>query len=126
MTVYQTNDLAGGITELGTHEPLQLFAGEMPVFTDHGTAESGTTLAKYTVVQRDSDGFLIAWNGTDGVIVGITAQPVAAVGANVDVPIFTGGFFNHEVLVWPAAVDTLAERRAAFASLQTIRVGRLL
>jgi hypothetical protein len=126
VAVFQTNDLAGGITELGTHEPLQLFAGEMPVFTDHGTAEDGTTLAKYTVVQRDADGFLIAWDGTTGVVAGITAQPVAASGANVDVPIYTGGFFNHEALVWPPAVDTLAERRAAFAALQTIRIGRLL
>ena len=133
MTVYQTRDLVGGLENVGSFEPLQLWAGEMPIITDHGTAKDGTTLAKYAVVAKDADGFLVAHNpaGTGGtastaVAIGITAQPVAASGANVDVPIFVGGYFNHEALVWNASTDTLAERVAVFAGLQTIRIGRLL
>jgi hypothetical protein len=30
-------------------------------------------------------------------------------------PVFISGGFNHEALVWPVAIDTLAERQAAFA-----------
>lgn len=133
MAVYQTRDLVGGIESVGSFEPLQLWAGEMPIITDHGTAKDGTTLAKYAVVARDAQGFLVAHDpaGTAGtasnaIAVGILAQPVAASGANVDVPMFVGGFFNHEALVWNAATDTLAERVAVFAGLQTIRIGRLL
>lgn len=129
MTVFSNNDLVGGIDAVGSFEPAQLWAGEMPVITDHGTAADGTTLAKYQVVAQ-VNGYLVAHNpGGSGAVtipVGITAQPVAASGADVDVPIFVGGFFNHEMLVWHATTDTLPERRAAFQNLGTIRIGRLL
>lgn len=129
MTVFSHNDLVGGIESVGTFEPAQLWAGEMPVITDHGTVASGVTIAKYQVVARVS-GYLVAHNpGGSGAVtipIGIAAQPVTAPSADTDIPIFVGGFFNHEMLVWHASTDTLAERRAAFAELSTIRIGRLL
>lgn len=43
--------------------------------------------------------------------IGIAAQPIAAAGWG---PYFTGGQFNHEALVWPATVTSLAQRKRAF------------
>lgn len=54
--------------------------------------------------------------------VGITAQPILA---GVKGPYFTGGTFNHQALVWPASIDTLAERKLAFAG-SNIGVRQLL
>ncbi len=51
---------------------------------------------------------------TYGKAIGITLEPVAAVDEDVNCPYYSGGIFNHEALVWPAAVSTLAARRAAF------------
>lgn len=48
-----------------------------------------------------------------GKAIGITAEPIAAVDEDVDCPYYSSGVFNHEALVWPAAVSTLAARRAA-------------
>jgi hypothetical protein len=45
---------------------------------------------------------------------GIAAQPIAAATPGAYLPYFTGGVFNHEALVWPAAVATLGQRKRAF------------
>jgi hypothetical protein len=51
----------------------------------------------------------------------IIAQP----GLNTQsVPYFSSGFFNHAKLTWPAALDTLAKRKAFFASTP-IQIGAL-
>lgn len=47
--------------------------------------------------------------------IGIAAQPVAATTPGTWLPYFTGGVFNHQALVWPASVATLAQRQRAFA-----------
>lgn len=57
--------------------------------------------------------------------VGIAAQPIAAATPGAWIPYFTGGDFNHEALVWPAAVSTLAQRRRAFSGTN-INVKQLL
>lgn len=44
----------------------------------------------------------------------ITAQAVDATLAPTQTPVFTGGVFNHAVLVWPAACNTELLRRQAF------------
>lgn len=49
-----------------------------------------------------------------GKAIGITLEPVGDNNADVDCPYYSGGQFNHEALNWPAAVSTLAARRAAF------------
>ncbi len=62
---------------------------------------------------------------TYGKAIGVTLEPVAAVEESVNCPYYSGGIFNHEALVWPAADDTLAERRAAFNG-SNINVASLL
>lgn len=59
------------------------------------------------------------------IAVAIAAQPVDAATPGNWVPIFIGGVFNHEALVWPAAVGTLAQRKRAFAGTD-ISVAQLL
>ena len=215
--------LAAGVTNEGAFLPFELFAGEAPVLTSHGTA-AGTALAQFSIVSRNEDGLLVAWSETagratlagtfsavgtaddtitingqafvlkaaaastyevtiggtatitatnltakinavpdvvnvtatsagavvtlfarvpgyggnsitvseagtgfswagaattlaggadesEGIAIGIVAQAIAAAGMG---PIYTGGCFNHEVLVWPASLTTLAQRRAVF------------
>lgn len=46
--------------------------------------------------------------------IGIAAQPVDATTPGTSLPYFTGGVFNHEALVWPAGLNTLADRKRAF------------
>lgn len=49
-----------------------------------------------------------------GKAIGITLEPIGDGDEDVDCPYYSGGVFNHEALVWPAAVSTLSARRAAF------------
>jgi hypothetical protein len=45
----------------------------------------------------------------------IAAQPVDAATPGSYLPVFVGGIFNHQALVWPDAVATVSQRKAAFA-----------
>lgn len=125
--------LAG--SETTTMNPaLQLFAGEAPVTTNRAEGGTSVTLAQYTVIAIVGDK-IVAYNpdGEDGseVAAGILAQPLntnAGAGgvAGSWAPYFTGGDFNHAALVWPVAIDTLAERRAVFAHTSTIKISAVL
>lgn len=57
--------------------------------------------------------------------IGIAAQACAAATPGTSIPYWTAGIFNHEVLGWPAALDTLAQRQRVFAGT-TIGVRQLL
>ena len=48
-----------------------------------------------------------------GKAIGVLSEPVSADVAT-SAPYYSGGIFNHEALVWPAATTTLAARRAVF------------
>lgn len=50
----------------------------------------------------------------EGVAFCILAQAVDATAGDQKCPVFTGGVFNIDALVWPAGVTTEADRRAAF------------
>jgi hypothetical protein len=120
MTVAKFNDLASS-SDLGTTETEQLYAGERAPVTTFGTLLTGVNYAKYTVLGMvTASGKYTTYNpaGSDGtqVAVAILAQPVntASPAGDRRAPIFVGGVFNHQVLVWPAATDTLLERQAAF------------
>ena len=119
-----TMKLAGN-RDLGTYTPTQLFAGESEIVT--GNYPVGADLAQYQVfaVNASGNAVPVAPAETDGtqIAVGVTAQ--AATVAQGNVPVYEAGYFNHEVLVWPAAWDTLAERKAAFART-TIKIGQLV
>lgn len=58
-------------------------------------------------------------------LIGIAAQPVSATTPGTWLPYFIGGVFNHEVLVWPGSVATLAQRKRAVAG-SAIKIGQLL
>ena len=111
----------------------QIFAGSAEVTTNRAQGGTNVKLAVLTVIALVGDK-IVQYNpaGSDGseVAAGILAAPLdttAATGvAGSWAPYYTGGDFNHAALVWPAATDTLAERRAAFASTGTIKVSSVL
>lgn len=118
--------LADGVDVTNIPVSVDLFAGEMPVVTDQGVIGS-QALAQFQVLMYGASGDankLVPWDNTPGTAVAIAATPLAANTALG--PIYVGGFFNHQALVWPAAADTYAERRAAFSKDGTIRIGKLL
>lgn len=107
--------LAGGVTNTNFDAPFELFAGESEIVTDQGQA-GPAAIVQFTVLGRIAGtGRLVkrvatAVDGSQNAV-GIAAQPAAA---NAYFPLYVGGVFNHEALVWDAADDTLAERKAAF------------
>lgn len=108
-----------GVTASGAAASLTLTAIEPGVAGNSiAVAESGTS--------TNFTGSVTALAGgsqeSERMPVGIMAQPVVA---GDDGPFFTGGIFNHEALVWPASVSTLAARKAAFAGTN-IGVRKLL
>ncbi len=76
-------------------------------------AKSGTNLAvSAATLAGGSDN---AQQGApEAKAIGIAAYAVDASGGDVAGPYYEGGYFNHEALVWPAALSTLDQRRAAF------------
>lgn len=113
-------------------QPVQLFAGEAPVTTNRAQGGTNVKLAAYTVIALVADK-IVAYDpaGADGSekAAGILTTPLDTTVTGVAgswAPYYTGGDFNHEALVWPAATDTLAERRAAFASTSTIKISTVL
>lgn len=107
-----------------------LFAGSAPITTDRAVGAAATVLAARTVIALLND-TIVAWNpaavnGSE-IPVGILCEPLdttAQPGSYA--PYYTGGYFNEAALVWPAAIDTLAERRAAFSPTGTIKIGTVL
>lgn len=108
-----------------------LLAGDSEIITEEGIVDTGN-LAKYTVVGRvTATGKLVAHapaasDGSEKAI-GILTQAANATSADVKVAIYTGGFFNHEALVWDASLTTLAARQAAFRATtgHSIRIGSI-
>jgi hypothetical protein len=110
-------NLLAGSEDLGSWAPTQIFSGESDIVTDGG--EVGVAFAKYQVIAIPTSGTnlgkLVPWDpaATDGseFAAGI-ANEAGVVGSNA--PFYTGGVFNPDALVWPAAVTTLAAKKAAF------------
>lgn len=75
-------------------------------------AESGsnTTVSGATLTDVAADNVDIGQQ-----VVAIAAQAVAAATPGNWFPAFVGGIFNHEALVWPAGIATLAQRKAVMA-----------
>lgn len=99
--------------------PFQLFAGDTPaVATTQAVVLTGQNLAIFTVVQENAAGKIVVWDAVTGPTIatpiGIMAQPINASAADVTGPIYVAGHFNEAALVWPASVNTVALRRAAF------------
>jgi hypothetical protein len=117
------NYLAGN-GDLGSWEPTQLFAGEADIVTDGGVV--AVAFAKYQVIAKDATGKLIPFDPTTPDVPAATAIGIANEAGVVGsyAPYYIGGVFNHEALVWPAAVDTLLERQAVF-DRTNIHIGNL-
>lgn len=114
------NDLASGGTVFGPYVPEQIFAGEAPKVS--GNAVAITAVDKYQVLVLTATGLSEDFTGiTTGDKCVIAAQSAAA-GDNC--PYFSAGHFNHAMLIWPAAQDTFAKRRAFFAGTP-IHVGQV-
>ena len=115
------NLLAGGLNNLGTFAPYQLWAGESDIVTSQGVA-SGTIRQFAVLMRAGSATTLVEWDGSAGKAIGFAAQPAVSGGP---VPYFVGGSPNHTALIWPSSCDTLEKRKAAFDGTN-IQVGSLL
>lgn len=131
------NELAGSGT-YGPTNPVQLFAGEKEVVTTHDLVAVSQDLVQYQVVAKNAAGDIVA-HDPDAVTgevgsevpapqskaVGVMAVAVKTSATDKQsAPYFVSAFFNHEVLVWDASIDTLAKRKAAFVGTE-IQVGTL-
>lgn len=127
------NDLAYGDTSAGTFSPTQLITADFPPATT-ATAKvlDGQTLAQYEIVAFDVNNKLVVWDPTavtdidasadtanvpapQAYPVGIMAYECNPSGADGDGIYYSSGVFNPDLLGWPASIDTLAERKAAFS-----------
>ena len=119
----QKQDLAASEVFATRAAPFQLWIGGIQPVTD--AAKSAAAILKYQVCA------LLANNTVTPFVSGthqpnqivIAAQPAS--GAGVDVPYWSAGRFNHEALVWEAALDTYAERKALLIG-QNVQVGHLV
>lgn len=125
-----TYPILAGNDSLTLSAPTQVFAGDAPVTTNRAQGGTSVTLAQYTVIAIVADK-IVQWDpaGSGDVTkaAGILATPLDTVAKPGSwAPYYTGGDFNHAALVWPAAIDTLAERRAAFAQTDTVKISTVL
>ena len=111
----------------------QIFAGSAEIVTNRAQGGTNVKLDALSVIALVGDK-IVQYNpaGSDGseVAAGILAAPLDTTAATAVAgswaPYYTGGDFNHAALVWPAVTDTLAERRAAFASTDTIKISTVI
>lgn len=114
LPVYGTEALAGtGVTASVASNVVTLHA------VAPGTAGNAITLASTSGGRVTVSGATLAGGAAENDTVpkravAIAAQPAPAATPGVFLPIFVGGIFNHQALVWPAAVGTLAQRKRAF------------
>lgn len=71
--------------------------------TDAGFTVSGATLAGANAAEDVPSGNFVA----------VAMQPVSAATPGAKLPIRISGGFNHEALIWPAGLGTLAQRQRA-------------
>lgn len=115
------SDLAAGGVVHGPQTVEQLFAGEAPIVTGKSVAVAAT-IAKYQVCVLTATGLITDFTGvTTGDKCVIAAQAATAGQA---VPYYEAGYFNHAMLTWPVAQDTLAKRKLFFTGTK-ISVGDL-
>lgn len=88
--------------------------GSYPVHAEAHTAKVATAIAQYEVLQYTAIADTVE-PLTTGVAIGIAMHAVAADATDKNTQVWVSGEFNHEALVWPAALSTLIKRRKAFA-----------
>lgn len=115
--------LAHGVEDAGRFDQFDLYAGSGPWNTSQMQASDGLAIQQFEVLAVTA-GKLVAY-ASGATAVAIAAQPVDAATPGTFVPVFLTGGFNHEALVWPAGINTLALRQLAF-SRSPIYVQQLL
>jgi hypothetical protein len=122
-----TKIFAGNVN-LGTYPGVtQLYAGEAPIFTNDHEIAAGFNPVMYQVVAYDATGKAIAYDPAGAAPANVPAGIASAPGVAGDrIAFFEGGCFNHEVLVWPTALTTFEQRRAAVPVGSTLKIGRLV
>lgn len=122
-TYINANSTTLGVTASGAAAVLTLTA------VQPGTG--GNAIATTETSTAASFGAATLTGGANEVVEGAgraaKAIGVAAVAIPADVsgPFYTGGCFNHEKLIWPTGVTTLAQRKLALSG-RTISVRKLL
>jgi|SRR6476620_11121445 hypothetical protein len=110
--------LAHGVEDAGRFDQFDLYAGIGPEATTEMQVADATAIEQFQVLALVSNK-LVPYDPAATTPVqtafAIAAQPMDAATPGKFIPVFVAGGFNHEALVWPAALDTLAERQAAFA-----------
>lgn len=118
-----------GNADLGTYVPFNLFAGEAKIITE--SFDVGADLDEFQVFALNAAGAAVPHDpvtdpdAPEATAVGITCFAVLAA-SQPKVSGYTGGFFNHEALVWHASLTTLIQRRSAFLPGSAIKIGRIL
>ena len=112
------NLTAGFTANEGTYTPPNLFAGEAPIITTTLPLAASTAVVAGQVLAKNASGNLVlhvpAAEDSTAVAVAIAVTAAASSGSVQNIPVYVGGFFNHEALTWHADTNTLAERKAAF------------
>lgn len=104
-----------GVTASGAANVLTLTANSVGTAGNSIALAEGVTSASFTISGSTLSGANAAEDVPSGNAVAIAAQPVDAATPGGWVPIFISGGFNHEALVWPAGMGTLAQRKLVFA-----------
>lgn len=113
-------DLTAGFNASeGTYTPPQLFAGEQDIVTTSLPLAASTAVAARQVLAFNSSNNLVVFDpagaAPTNVAVAIALEAAASSGSVREIPVYIGGNFFDGALGWPAATNTIALRRAAFA-----------
>lgn len=113
--VINANPTRYGVTAGGTTNTVSLTANVVGTAGNSITLAEGVTDVLFTVSGATLAGANAVADVPSGNAFAIAAQPVPASTPGGWVPIFIGGGFNHQALVWPDGLGSLAQRKAVFA-----------
>ena len=95
----------------------ETFFGDAPIITNVYMVAADTVLIAHSVVAFNASGELVEWapGGADSTAdaVGITAEVIDTTGAAAMHPIYVGGKFNTNAIMWPTGA-TDEQKKMAF------------
>lgn len=108
------NQLASGSLAETMAAAKQLFAGEAPIISDSAPALANVQMWQLCALTATGIRPFV-WTNTPASDDAPRTAVITAIGGTTgkQIPYYDAGKFNHEVVVWPAALDTLAKRKAA-------------
>ena len=95
------------------YTPDDFLAGDEPLKTGRGYIKAGQIFPRLTPLMRDGN-TLVAWDGTPGAAVVMSARPAEAPASNQLSAIYKGGCFRINHVNWPDSVTTDEQKRSAF------------